>query len=100
MEHKRSWLRAAVGLHSDAALCFASAVDAPNRHAAAVALESGRALLLADELGLRRANVGRLDHEQHALARGFRHAVARLRAVSGAGESRTARLLPVLDSPS
>jgi hypothetical protein len=38
--------------------------------------------------------------EEQALARRFRHAAVRLRAVSEAGQGRTAGSLPVLDPPS
>lgn len=96
VEHKSAWLRDTVGLHADAASCFATAEDPTDTRAAAVALESGRALLLSDELGIREADVDRLDREQPALGRRYRAAVARLR-IAANPDDRTARLFPAID---
>ena len=91
-QHKRTWMRAAAGLHAEAAHYFATAARQTDRYAAVAALEAGRALLLADELGLRPADLDRLDGEDPELIRRYRRAVEVLSATTANAEGRIARL--------
>ena len=96
--HQEVWLRKGGDLVSQAALTFLRAPDADAREAA-VALEQGRAFLLAEALDLRAGALDQLTVDAPPLAARFRAAAERLAATRTTAAGTASLSRPALQPP-